>query len=120
MKKVKVLATTALFLFSGFYAKVSAQNIGNFQFPNPTRFETLEDVINAALSLLVPVFVVTFAAMILYGAWTWLTSQGDADKIGRARNIIIAAIIGFAIAVLAPSIAQIVMGFLGVQGLESN
>ena len=120
MKNLKALIIPGLFLASGIFNRVGAQEIGNFQFPNPTRFESLEDVINALLSLLVPIFVVTFAAMILYGAWTWLTSQGDSDKITRARNIIIAAIIGFAIAVLAPSIASIVGGFLGIQGLGGN
>lgn len=120
MKSFKALIIPALFLASGFFNRVGAQSVGNVQFPNPTRFESLEEVINAGLSLLVPIFVVTFAAMILYGAFTWLTSQGDSDKIARAQKIIIAAIVGFAIAVLAPSIAGIVGGFLGVSGLSGN
>jgi len=119
MKKLKLITAGAIFSLSAFWIKVSAQNVGNFQFPNPTKYQSLEEIINAGLSLLRPIFIVTFLAMLLYGAWVWLTSQGDDGKIGTAKKIITAAIIGFALAVLAPSIAAIVGGFLGIQGLSS-
>ncbi len=118
MKKFKIIISTLSFFALSGLNVVHADGVGSFQFPNPSKYETLEDIINAVLSLIQPLFIVTFAAMILYGAWTWLTSQGDAEKIGRARKIIIAAIIGFTIAVIAPSIASIVGGFIGVKGLN--
>ncbi len=118
MKKLKGTILTLLVVYIGYPAIVFAQNVGQVTIPNPSGYNSLEELINAGLSLLRPLFIVTFAAMIMYGAWTWLTSQGDAEKIGRARKIIIAAVIGFAIAVLAPSIAGIVANFIKLQGFN--
>jgi hypothetical protein len=86
----------------------------DFQIPNPTQFENLEEVISALGALLQPIFIITFAAMILYGAWIRLTSRGDAGKVEQSTKIIVAASIGFAIAVFAPTIVNIVANILGV------
>ncbi len=91
----------------------------NYKIPCPTVFCSLEDVVNAAANLIRPIFVLTFIAMLIYGAWLWLTSQGDDKKLGTAKKVIIAAIIGFALAVFAPTIAQFIGGLLGVSNVFS-
>ncbi|MEP7103847.1 MAG: hypothetical protein ABI721_04020 [Candidatus Dojkabacteria bacterium] len=88
-----------------------------FQIPNPTVFNNLEDIINAITRLVVPVFLLTFAAMLLFGAFQYLTARDNAEQVSSARKIIIAAIIGFVLAVLAPTIVNFVAGLIGVQGL---
>lgn len=103
--------------------KVAAQNEtptlsnldDNFTIPNPSRYNSLEDIINALTSLIRPLFIITLGAMILYGGWVRLTSQGDPDKIKSSSQIIVAAIIGFAIAVFAPTIVDFVGRLLGIQ-----
>jgi hypothetical protein len=90
-----------------------------YQIPSPTKYKSLEDVVSALGSLIQPVFILTFLAMILYGAWIRLTSRGDVEKLTKSRNIIISAVIGFALAVLAPSVVNIITGLLGVTGLET-
>ncbi|MEO6728957.1 MAG: hypothetical protein ABIM99_03480 [Candidatus Dojkabacteria bacterium] len=97
---------------------MDSSSIGSgFKFPNPTIFNNLEDVINALTKLIVPVFLLTFAAMLLYGAFQYLTARDNADQVTSARKIMIAAIIGFVLAVLAPTIVNFVAGLVGVQGL---
>lgn len=91
----------------------------NYKIPCPTLFCSLEDVLNAAANLIRPIFVLTFIAMLIYGAWLWLTSQGDDKKLGTAKKVIIAAIVGFALAVFAPTIAQFIGGLLGVSNVFS-
>ncbi len=92
-------------------------NSGNsFRIPNPTVYQTLEDLINAVTALIRPLFILTFGGMILYGAWVRLTSQGDPGKIEQSMKIIVAAIVGFAIAVFAPSIVDFIGKLIGVQG----
>jgi hypothetical protein len=86
----------------------------DFEIPNPTRFESLEQVISALGALLQPIFIITFAAMIIYGAWVRMNSRGDDAKVALSSKIIIAAVIGFAIAVFAPTIVNIVSSILGV------
>lgn len=88
----------------------------SFTIPNPTRYNSLEDVINALTSLIRPLFIVTLGAMILYGGWVRLTSQGNPEKIQTSSQIIVAALIGFAIAVFAPTIVDFAGRLLGVQG----
>lgn len=85
--------------------------------PNPTIYPDLEAVINALTRLIVPVFLLSFAAMLLYGAFQWLTARDDASKVESAKKIMVAAIIGFILAVLAPTIVNFVASLLGVQQL---
>ena len=54
------------------------------QIPNPSKFNSLPDIINALTSLIVPVFLLTFTAMLLFGAFKWLTARDDAEQVGRA------------------------------------
>ncbi len=116
MPKLITFFSTFIIVLIGFIQPVFAQNFG-YQVPNPSQYDSLEEILNAAGSLIRPVFIITFGAMIIYAAFILLTSQGDEEKVGNARKTIVAAIIGFAIAVLAPTIANIVLNFLGVQGI---
>ncbi len=113
-----VFAFGVIMFFQTISVSVHAQNIGNYEIPNPTIYDNLEDVINALAGLIRPIFVLTFAGMVLYGAYTWITSQGDPEKLKTARNIIISAAVGFAIAVFAPTIVQFVGSLIGVQTLK--
>jgi hypothetical protein len=114
MNKYKYSLVTTFSSLVAFFVmplSVSAQTVGLI---NPSRYNSLEEVILAGLSLLQPVVVLVFVGMVLYGGWTYLTSQGEPDKIKQAKQIITAAIVGFAIIVIAPSIVQLVASLLGV------
>jgi hypothetical protein len=122
MSKIKNLKKRILNFFTPFFVVIfltispaSAQNI-NYTIPNPSKYDNLEEVINAVSSLIRPAFLIAFGAMILFGAFTLLTSQGDEGKIETARKTIIAAIIGFVIAVFAPSIVNLALSLFGVEG----
>ncbi|MDQ6986085.1 MAG: hypothetical protein Q9M91_05800 [Candidatus Dojkabacteria bacterium] len=93
-----------------------AQNLG-YKIPNPSKFNSLEEIISAAASLIRPLFLLTFGAFIIVGAITLTTSRGEAEKVESAKKTITAAIVGFVIAVFAPSIANLVLGLLGADGL---
>lgn len=98
---------------------VYAQNFGTPRFPNPTTIDSLEELINILVGLIRPVFIITFAAMIMYGAFVWMTAGDDDSKVARARKIIVAAIIGLSIAIFAPAISNIVAGILGIEGIST-
>jgi len=123
MKQSFKLFLTSIITFAALnllkvYVFASAGSLGIPQIPNPTVFNDLEQVVNFATSLIRPIFIITFIGMILYAAAVWLTSQGDDAKIKTARNIIVAAIVGMAIAVFAPAITGVVASFLGVDSLN--
>lgn len=86
--------------------------------PNPSLYGSLEELINGAAQFIRPLFLITFGAMILISAGTIMTAQSDASKVQSGRQILIAAIIGFVLAVFAPAIVNFVTGLLGVSGFN--
>lgn len=89
---------------------------GQFVLPNPSRYDSLEEIINAAGGLVRFIVVIALIVALMIGGWTRLTSQGDSDKIAKSQKIIVAAIAGFVIIVLAPVIVDFVGRLIGVQG----
>jgi hypothetical protein len=85
----------------------------DLKIPNPTKFDSLEDIIEGAGTLIQPLFIIVFAFMVLYSAWMRLSSKGDSDKLETSQKMLIASIAGFAIAVLAPTIVTVVSDLLG-------
>lgn len=96
--------------------KSYAQDL-NYKIPNPSRYDNLEEIISAAGSLIRPLFLITFGAMLLVGAFLVLTSRGDEEKIENGKKTIMASIIGFVIAALAPTFVNFISSFIGVDGL---
>jgi len=88
----------------------------SFKIPNPTKYGSLEEVINAVASVAKVVFTLTFAGVILYGGFMRLTSGGEEKKVEQSTKIITAGIVGFAIIVFAQPISEFVAKLLGVQG----
>lgn len=84
--------------------------------PNPTRFSNVEQIISLAGNMIRPVFVVAFALLLIYGAWIWIRAEGDDEKVKKAKQLIIAAIIGFSLAVLTPTILNFVTGIFSIGG----
>jgi type IV secretion system pilin len=67
------------------------------------------EVIKTILGILGAVFFV----LILYGGFTYMTAAGADEKIKKAKQIIIAAIIGLAIVIFAYSIAAFITTSFG-------
>lgn len=65
--------------------------------------------------LVIPVFsIITFVVTwyFLWGAWDWLISEGDKQKVADARNKITQAIVGFLILILSFFLLQFVLDTL--------
>jgi len=52
--------------------------------------------------------------MIVFGGFYYVTAAGDPERVGKGRQFIIYALIGFIIALLARLIPAVVRFFLGV------
>ena len=110
MRQKALIISYFLFLLFAAPANVVAQvGIGNI-----SRYNSLEEIITSLLSLIQPVVVIAFVGMILFGGWTYLTSQGEPEKIAKAKQIIVAAFVGFAIIVVAPELVKLMANILGV------
>ena len=67
--------------------------------------QTILNIITFVLGLLGLIAVI----MILYGGFIWLTAGGNEDKVGSAKKIISAAIIGLIVILLAWAIVNFVV-----------
>lgn len=84
---------------------VPATNITGSGIPQGDLAETAGFYIRIALGLVGVVFFV----LIFYAAFTWMTSQGEEEKIKKARNTIVASVIGLMIIVSSYAITNIII-----------
>ena len=78
---------------------------GSLGFTSTDLKQTVLNIITFVLGLLGLIAVV----MILYGGFIWLTAGGNEDKVGSAKKIISAAIVGLIIVLLAWAIVNFVI-----------
>lgn len=67
--------------------------------------ETVFAIVNVILGFLGIIAVI----IILYGGFMWMTSQGNEDKTGQARKLILAGVVGLIIILASLAIARFVM-----------
>ncbi len=65
-------------------------------------------VVRNALTIVFIVAAVLVLFFLVIGAFQWITSGGDKEKVGNARKTILNALVGFAILALAFLIARVV------------
>lgn len=123
MKKVAALVTTGTYFLS--YAMVLAQNNAvrntNVVFPgqgiDPTRV-SLGQLVSNVLRI---IFIAAGLAVLIYmviGAFQWITSGGDKDKVAAARKSIVNALIGLALLALSYFITVVVGQVLNIDVLN--
>ena len=64
------------------------------------------------LAFIIAIFVVL--VMLIWGAFEWITSGGDKEAVGHARNRIINALIGLAVLAVAFALAKVGAQFVGI------
>ncbi len=66
---------------------------------------TLGTLINIGLSLL----GIVFLCLTLYAGWLWMTAAGDSKQTGKAKDILITAVVGLVILLSAYAISNFVI-----------
>lgn len=85
---------------------------------NPlSRFRNVADIINVILPAMYIGAAFIFLAMLVYGALTFLTSGGDAEKVAKARKTISMTIIGLIVIVAAVLLVNLISFILGINQL---
>ncbi|MFA6993708.1 MAG: hypothetical protein WC268_03885 [Patescibacteria group bacterium] len=117
MKKALVAASLVLLLglmlAPSFASAITAEGLGleygtGTNLPTADLRVTVASIINVALSLLGIIAVV----IILVGGFKWMTGGGNEEKVGEAKKLIGAGIIGLIIIVCAYAIAAFVINSL--------
>lgn len=109
MKKIAFLTAAASFLNP---SVVWAQNNINIA-PPAQGFKTLGDAISKILTLSFIVALLGVLAMLIWGAFEWITSGGDKEAVGKARNRIISALVGLAVLAIVFALFRLTGQFLG-------
>lgn len=65
------------------------------------------------IKLIFAIAAIVFVLMIVWGAWGWLTSGGDKEKVAAARQRIINAIIGLMLFAIAFAVIGVLSQFTG-------
>lgn len=74
----------------------------------------LWDAIDNVTSWFYGIFLALAVIMVVYAGFMFLTAGGDAEKITKARNALMYAVIGVVVALLARSIVPIAKALLGL------
>ena len=111
MKKIKkaisVLFSTGLAL-SPLAAFAQQQAIP----AGPQDINALLDIIDNVGDWVFTIFLTLAAFFIIYAAFKFLTASGDADAVSQARQMLVYALVGVAIAVLARGLVSIVQNLI--------
>lgn len=67
-------------------------------------------VVAALIEILLRVAALLAVGFVIYGAVSYMMSQGDADKTTKARHTIINAVVGLAIAIIAGATVGFIAG----------
>lgn len=116
MKKSAFLVSIATSFLAPFQAL--AQSPGSINIQKPDKgFSSLGNFISNGLTVALAIAVLVVIAMIIWGAFEWISSGGDKDAVGKARNRIINALIGLAVLAIAFALARVAAQFLGFSDL---
>lgn len=67
-----------------------------------------DEVVNAVLNVVLSFVGVVAVGVMIYGGFTYMTSNGDSGKAQKAKNIIMYGLIGMIVALLAYAIVRFV------------
>ena len=89
------------------------QTLQRFIGGDPTAAGAIGKLLTNIIALFYIVAVVVLIFMLLWGAWDWMTSEGDKEKIQSAQRKLVNALIGILLFAVAFAIIQVLGTFTG-------
>lgn len=77
-------------------------------------FDNVGNILRSFIYIILVIAVVIALFYLIWGGIKWIVSGGDKAGVETARNHIIAALIGLAVAFLAFFLLQFILGFFGI------
>lgn len=100
-------------IFLNSRAQISAQPPTSI----PSNPATVFIVLNNIIDWLFYIILIAAIFVILWSAFTFLTAAGDVEKVGKARSLILFAIIAVIIAFLSKAIVLLVLRAIGAPSI---
>ena len=84
-----------------------------FTSPDPTGAGGISKFFTNFIALFYSIAILVLILMLIWGAFDWLTSEGDKEKIAAARGKLINAVIGIMLFAIAFAVIQVLGQFNG-------
>ncbi|MEI8103514.1 MAG: pilin [Candidatus Moraniibacteriota bacterium] len=94
-------------------------SLATISFPNPLKFDTFQDLVMRILSYLQGIIVLLALVFIVIGGVLYITSGGSESRTRLAKDCILAAMIGLAIGIGAPTFLREIVTILCTDGGSS-
>lgn len=108
------LGTCAKSTVNSIFGKISPPPaLADFLKTNPTGAGAISDFLSRLVILIFSIATIALIFMILWGAFEWLVSGGDKEKLSSAQKRIINAIIGIILFAIAFAIIRVLGTFTG-------
>ncbi len=98
---IAALAVTLLPLLAGAQAPTGPVS-------TVTSLEDIIRIINTIINYIFAFLIILATVMVLYAAYLYLTAGGDEESVSKAKEVIIYAAVGVAVALLSQAVAFIV------------
>lgn len=85
----------------------------SIQIQNPIKAKTFLEIIDNVINFLMVASVPALIIFIIWGAFNILTAGGNPNKVKTGRDIILYAVIGFAVILISKGVAALVISILG-------
>lgn len=106
---VLALMTAAITLFS-FVPTASAAFLDASDAPGGVSTDSLKTVVLRMVNYFLTFLGIVAVIMVIYGGVTYVTAAGNDDAIGKAKTIIMYALIGIIIILLSFAVVQAILG----------
>jgi len=80
--------------------------------PNPITSGSFADLIARIIDWVLNIALILAPLVVVYGGFIYMTAMGDTNKVSQGKNIILYAVIGFIVALLAKSLIGIFTGLV--------
>lgn len=88
---------------------------GEIRVDNPLKWESFSELIEAVINGLIVISFVIVPLVIIIAGYFFVTAGGDPQKVSQAKNMIIYALIGLVIILMAKGIITFVKTVIGVR-----
>ena len=101
---------TSFLGFPTWYHYLSTTTVNGLCSPQLTKLDDVWLIVAAIIEILLRIAALVAVGFTMYGGFNYVTSQGESSKTARARDMIVNALAGLTIAVIAAMLVGFIAG----------
>ncbi len=88
--------------------------------PNPLKADSVEKVVSSIGNYLIGISAAVLTVMVLWGAFQFMTSGGNEERVSKGKKTIYWAVLGFIVLLIAGGLASLVADILGGADVDTG